>query len=49
VSTRAALREARLVVYKPRGVVGIISPWNAPLNLALGDAVPALLAATRSS
>jgi acyl-CoA reductase-like NAD-dependent aldehyde dehydrogenase len=32
------------VVYKPRGVVGIISPWNAPLNLALGDAVPALLA-----
>ena len=29
---------------KPRGVVGIISPWNAPLNLALGDAVPALLA-----
>jgi len=31
------------VVYKPRGVVGIISPWNAPLNLALGDAVPALL------
>jgi acyl-CoA reductase-like NAD-dependent aldehyde dehydrogenase len=40
----SALREARLVVYKPRGVVGIISPWNAPLNLALGDAVPALLA-----
>lgn len=32
------------IVYKPRGVVGIISPWNAPLNLALGDAVPALLA-----
>jgi acyl-CoA reductase-like NAD-dependent aldehyde dehydrogenase len=25
-------------------VVGIISPWNAPLNLALGDAIPALLA-----
>src|SRR5688572_23488889 len=32
------------VVFKPRGVVGVISPWNAPLNLALGDAVPALLA-----
>jgi acyl-CoA reductase-like NAD-dependent aldehyde dehydrogenase len=32
------------IVYKPHGVVGIISPWNAPLNLALGDAVPALLA-----
>ena len=25
-------------------MVGVISPWNAPLNLALGDAVPALLA-----
>jgi succinate-semialdehyde dehydrogenase/glutarate-semialdehyde dehydrogenase len=23
------------VSYRPRGVVGIISPWNAPLNLAL--------------
>jgi acyl-CoA reductase-like NAD-dependent aldehyde dehydrogenase len=33
-----------LVVYKPRGVVGVISPWNAPLNLALGDTIPALLA-----
>jgi acyl-CoA reductase-like NAD-dependent aldehyde dehydrogenase len=32
------------VVFKPRGVVGIISPWNAPLNLAMGDTVPALLA-----
>ena len=32
------------VVYRPRGVVGVVSPWNAPLNLALGDAVPALLA-----
>ena len=31
-------------MFKPHGVVGIISPWNAPLNLALGDAVPALLA-----
>jgi acyl-CoA reductase-like NAD-dependent aldehyde dehydrogenase len=33
-----------LVVYRPRGVVGVISPWNAPLNLALTDAIPALLA-----
>ena len=43
---RAAARSAsaRCVAYRPRGVVGIISPWNAPLNLALGDAVPALLA-----
>ncbi|WP_426227374.1 succinic semialdehyde dehydrogenase [Pseudarthrobacter sp. DSP2-3-2b1] len=28
----------------PRGVVGIISPWNYPLTLALSDALPALLA-----
>ncbi|SFR54855.1 succinic semialdehyde dehydrogenase [Halogeometricum limi] len=28
----------------PVGVVGIISPWNYPLTLAISDAVPALLA-----
>jgi succinate-semialdehyde dehydrogenase / glutarate-semialdehyde dehydrogenase len=28
----------------PRGVVGIIAPWNYPLTLALSDAVPALVA-----
>lgn len=28
----------------PRGVVGVIAPWNYPLSLALGDAIPALLA-----
>jgi acyl-CoA reductase-like NAD-dependent aldehyde dehydrogenase len=44
VSTRPLLGKRGRVVYKPRGVVGIISPWNAPLNLALGDAAPALLA-----
>jgi acyl-CoA reductase-like NAD-dependent aldehyde dehydrogenase len=33
-----------LIAYKPRGVIGIITPWNAPLNLALTDLVPALLA-----
>jgi acyl-CoA reductase-like NAD-dependent aldehyde dehydrogenase len=44
VSARPMLGKRALVAYNPRGVVGIISPWNAPLNLALGDAVPALLA-----
>jgi acyl-CoA reductase-like NAD-dependent aldehyde dehydrogenase len=44
VSTRPLLGKRGLVVFKPHGVVGVISPWNAPLNLALGDAVPALLA-----
>ncbi len=28
----------------PVGVVGIISPWNYPLSLAVSDAIPALLA-----
>ena len=28
----------------PKGVVGIISPWNYPLTLAVSDAVPAFLA-----
>ncbi|MDO5512804.1 succinic semialdehyde dehydrogenase [Corynebacterium sp.] len=28
----------------PKGVVGIISPWNYPLSLAVSDAIPALLA-----
>lgn len=28
----------------PRGVVGIVAPWNYPLSMALTDAVPALLA-----
>jgi acyl-CoA reductase-like NAD-dependent aldehyde dehydrogenase len=44
VSTRPLFGKRGFVTYKPRGVVGIISPWNAPLNLAIGDAVPALLA-----
>lgn len=28
----------------PKGVVGVISPWNYPLYLAVGDVLPALLA-----
>jgi acyl-CoA reductase-like NAD-dependent aldehyde dehydrogenase len=44
VSARPLLGKRALVAYRPYGVVGVISPWNAPLNLALGDAIPALLA-----
>jgi acyl-CoA reductase-like NAD-dependent aldehyde dehydrogenase len=44
VSARPLLGKRALVFHKPRGVVGVISPWNAPLTLAIGDAVPALLA-----
>jgi succinate-semialdehyde dehydrogenase / glutarate-semialdehyde dehydrogenase len=28
----------------PKGVVGIVSPWNYPFSLAAGDTIPALLA-----
>ena len=30
--------------HHPRGVVGIISPWNYPLSLAITDAIAALIA-----
>jgi acyl-CoA reductase-like NAD-dependent aldehyde dehydrogenase len=30
--------------YVPRGVIGIISPWNFPLTMTLGEALPALMA-----
>ncbi len=30
--------------YLPVGVVGIIGPWNFPLSLTIGDALPALMA-----
>src|SRR6185503_7349615 len=30
--------------YSPRGVIGIISPWNFPLVMTLGEAIPALMA-----
>jgi coniferyl-aldehyde dehydrogenase len=36
------------VEYQPKGVVGIISPWNFPLYLALGPLVAALAAGNRA-
>ena len=30
--------------HHPKGVVGVISPWNYPLTLAVSDALPALVA-----
>jgi acyl-CoA reductase-like NAD-dependent aldehyde dehydrogenase len=32
------------VQYRPHPVVGVISPWNFPLAIALGDSLPALQA-----
>ncbi|WP_182358910.1 succinic semialdehyde dehydrogenase [Tomitella gaofuii] len=32
------------VHYQPKGVVGVISPWNYPMTLAVSDAVAALMA-----
>ncbi|WP_019992190.1 succinic semialdehyde dehydrogenase [Natronorubrum tibetense] len=32
------------ITHDPVGVVGVISPWNYPLTLAMTDAIPALLA-----
>lgn len=31
-------------LHHPKGVVAIISPWNYPLSMAAGDAIPALMA-----
>ncbi|MEV0298464.1 succinic semialdehyde dehydrogenase [Nocardia sp. NPDC050710] len=32
------------VSVKPKGVVGVIAPWNYPLLLSIGDSIPALIA-----
>ena len=39
-----ALGRSTFAAYEPIGLVGVIGPWNAPLLLTFGDAVPALLA-----
>lgn len=36
------------IVYQPLGVIGIISPWNYPVSLALGPLVGALAAGNRA-
>jgi succinate-semialdehyde dehydrogenase/glutarate-semialdehyde dehydrogenase len=33
-----------VTTYHPLGVVGIVTPWNYPLTLPIGDSIPALLA-----
>jgi coniferyl-aldehyde dehydrogenase len=36
------------LIYQPLGVIGIISPWNYPVNLALGPLIAALAAGNRA-
>jgi betaine-aldehyde dehydrogenase len=36
--------KALKVVYRPFQLVGVIAPWNFPLLLSIGDAIPALAA-----
>jgi len=39
------MRGRRLIVrYAPLGVIGVIGPWNYPLNNSFGDCIPALAA-----
>lgn len=35
------------VMYQPKGVVGVITPWNFPIYLALGPTIAALAAGNR--
>jgi acyl-CoA reductase-like NAD-dependent aldehyde dehydrogenase len=46
VSAHNPLMKAKAlkVVYRPYPVVGVIAPWNFPLMLSIGDAIPALAA-----
>src|SRR5580700_6740028 len=49
VSTALAYRPGRsLIMRQPLGVVGIISPWNYPLQLALAPLIGALAAGNRA-
>ena len=38
------LNKRAYVRFAPRGVIGIITPWNLPFLIPVGDAIPALLA-----
>jgi succinate-semialdehyde dehydrogenase/glutarate-semialdehyde dehydrogenase len=44
ISIHLLKNRASYVHYSPRGVVGIISPWNFPFGIATGEVVMALLA-----
>jgi coniferyl-aldehyde dehydrogenase len=49
VSTALAYQPGRsMIMRQPLGVIGIISPWNYPLQLALGPLIGALAAGNRA-
>jgi coniferyl-aldehyde dehydrogenase len=39
---------AAYVTYQPKGVVGVVTPWNFPVYLALGPVIAALAAGNRA-
>ncbi len=39
-----ALGKRLIIRYEPRGVIGVIGPWNYPLTNNFGDCIPALMA-----
>lgn len=39
-----AIRQQLTISHKPRGVIGVIGPWNVPMINSFGDCIPALAA-----
>jgi acyl-CoA reductase-like NAD-dependent aldehyde dehydrogenase len=44
ITPHLLLNKRVTVHYQPRGVIGMITPWNFPLILTIGEAIPALAA-----
>src|SRR5438094_857548 len=44
VSSGLLLHKRARIEYRPLGVIGVICPWNFPLQNVLGPAIPALMA-----
>ena len=44
VSSGLLVHKRARIEYHPRGVIGVIAPWNYPLQNLLGPAIPALMA-----
>ena len=44
ITPHMMLNKRVTIHYQPRGVIGFITPWNFPLILTVGEAIPALVA-----